>query len=222
MIKFEYMKCKAVIFDLDGTLLDTLQDIADSVNEALKHLDFPRHELEAFKKFIGEGRDVLAARALPGDSCDPTTVKRLVELINSEYSERWANKTILYDGISDLLDELTAMSIKMAVLSNKAHDFTELMVSELLSQWHFEAVVGVSQSVLRKPDPTAALQIAQQLVLQPNEFLYLGDSDIDMRTAIGAGMYPVGVSWGFRSAEELLSSGAEVLIEYPTDLLALV
>ncbi|MFC2072073.1 HAD family hydrolase [Chloroflexota bacterium] len=216
------MKYKAVIFDLDGTLLDTLQDIADSVNEALKHSGFPRHELEAFKKFIGEGRDVLATRALPEDSRDPTTVKRLVELINSEYSERWANKTILYDGISDLLDELTAMNIKMAVLSNKAHYFTELMVSELLSQWYFEAVVGVSQSVLRKPDPTTALQIAQQLVLQPNEFLYLGDSDIDMRTAIGAGMYPVGVSWGFRSAEELLINGAEVLIEYPTDLLALI
>jgi len=216
------MKYKAIIFDLDGTLLDTLQDIADSVNEALKRLRFPEHGLEAIKNFIGEGRDVLAARALPNDKRDTTAVTRLIELMNIEYSERWANKTVPYNGITNLLDELTVRNIKMAVLSNKAHDSTELMVSKVLSQWHFEAVVGASPSVAKKPDPTAALQIAQQLGIQPTEFLYLGDSDIDMRTAIGAGMYPVGALWGFRSAEELLSSGAKALIEHPNDLLAFI
>lgn len=216
------MKYKAIIFDLDGTLLDTLQDIADSVNEALKRLRFPEHGLEAIKNFIGEGRDVLAARALPNDNRDTAAVTRLIELMNIEYSERWANKTVPYNGITNLLDELTVRNIKMAVLSNKAHDSTELMVSKMLSQWHFEAVVGASPSVAKKPDPTAALQIAQQLGIQPTEFLYLGDSDIDMRTAIGAGMYPVGALWGFRSAEELLSSGAKALIEHPNDLLAFI
>ncbi|MFC2020415.1 HAD family hydrolase [Chloroflexota bacterium] len=215
-------KYKAVIFDLDGTLLNTLQDLADSVNEALKDLGFPEHELEAFKDFISEGRDVLAARALPDDNRDSATVARLVEFINNEYSKRWANKTVIYNGIPNLLDELTARNIKMAVLSNKAHDFTELMVSKMLSKWHFEAIVGALPSVAKKPDPTAALRIAQQLEVQPVEFLYLGDSDIDMITAIRAGMYPVGVLWGFRSAEELLSNGAKSLIENPGNLLELI
>ena len=121
-----------------------------------------------------------------------------------------------------MLNEVTIRNTKIAVLSNKDDDSTELMVSQMLSQWHFEAVVGALPSVAKKPDPTAALRIAQQLGIQPIECIYLGDSDIDMRTAIGAGMYPVGVLWGFRSAEELLSSGAKALIEYPNDLLAFI
>ena len=130
------MKYKAVIFDLDGTLLDTLRDIADSVNEALKQLSFPTHGVEAYKNFVGEGREVLAARALPGNHCDNVMVTRLVELINIEYSKRWANTTVPYQGVTSLLDELTIRNIQMAVLSNKAHDSTEMMVSRMLSQWH--------------------------------------------------------------------------------------
>ena len=107
----------------------------------------------------------------------------------------------------------------MAILSNKAHDSTEMMVSKMLSRWHFEAVVGLLPSVPKKPDPSAALQIAQQLGIHTTEFLYLGDSDIDMKTAIGADMYPVGVLWGFSSAKELLAGGAKALIEHPNDLL---
>ncbi|MFC1953335.1 HAD family hydrolase [Chloroflexota bacterium] len=216
------MKYKAVIFDLDGTLLDTLQDISDSVNESLKHLGFSEHKLEAIRYFIGEGMDVLAARALPEDNRDADTVTRLVELINNEYSIRWENKTVPYNGIPDLLDELTVRGLLIAVLSNKPQKFTELLISEMLSQWHFETVAGALPSVAKKPDPMAALRIAQQLELQPEEFLYVGDSGIDMRTAIGAGMYPIGVSWGFRSAEELFNNGAQALIEYPTDLLVFI
>ena len=213
------MKYKAVIFDLDGTLLNTLQDIADSVNEALSHLGFPEHGVEVYKNFVGEGRDVLAARALPDHHRDAATVTRLIEHINEGYSKRWANNTLPYQGIPDLLDALTIRNIKMAILSNKANDSTEIMVSKMLSKWHFEAVVGVSPLVAKKPDPTAALQIAQQLDIHPNEFLYLGDSDIDMKTAVGADMYPVGALWGFRSAKELLAGGAKTLIDHPNDLL---
>ncbi len=216
------MKYQAVIFDLDGTLLDTLQDIADSVNVALSHFGFPVHEVEAYKNFVGEGRDVLAFRALPDNHRNATAVTQLVEGINEEYSKRWANNTVPYQGIPDLLDELTIRNIKMAVLSNKAHDSTEMMVSEMLSQWHFEAVVGASPLVPNKPDPTTALQIVKQLRIHPAEFLYLGDSDIDMKTAVGAGIYPVGALWGFRSGEELLASGAKALIEHPGDLLPLL
>ena len=214
------MKYKAVIFDLDGTLLDTIQDIADSVNEALKHLNFPTHGVEAYKNFIGDGIDVLAARVLPDSHDDNATVTRLVELINEEYSKRYANKTVPYYGVPNLLDELTIRNIKLAVLSNKPHNFTEIIVTKMLSRWHFEAVVGTSPSIAKKPNPVAALHIAQQLGIHPTELLYLGDSGVDMETAIGADMYPVGALWGFRSAEELLSSGAKALIAYPNDLLS--
>jgi len=216
------MKYKAVVFDLDGTLLNTLQDLADSVNESLKRLGFPEHELEAFKHFVGDGRDVLAARALPSDRRDTTTINRLVELIDSEYSERWANKTVLYDGVPYLLDELTARKTRLAVLSNKAHVFTELMVSKMLSQWHFEAVIGVSPEVKKKPDPEAALRIARQFGIKSSEFLYLGDSDVDMKTAVAAKMFPVGALWGFRSYEELIQNGAKAVISHPGDLLPLL
>ena len=179
------MKHRGVLFDLDGTLLNTLQDIADSVNEALSHLGFPEHGVEVYKNFIGEGRDVLAARALPDHHRDAATVTRLIEHINEEYSKRWANNTLPYQGIPDLLDALTIRNIKIAILSNKAHEYTEIMVSKMLPRWHFETVVGALPSVAKKPDPTAALKIAQQLGIRTIEFLYLGDSDIDMKTAIG-------------------------------------
>ena len=204
----EYALFNAVIFDLDGTLLDTLQDIADSVNEALKHLNISTH-VEAYKNFVGDGIDVLAARALPDSHYDNATVTRLIEFINGEYSKRCANKTVPHHGVPDLLGELTFRNIKIDVLSNKPHNFTEIIVSKMLSRWYFEAVVGTSPSVANKPNPTAALHITQQLGIHPTEFLYLGDSGVDMGMAIGADMYPVGALWGFRSARELLSSGAK-------------
>lgn len=216
------MKYSAVLFDLDGTLLDTLKDIADSVNSALGHLGFPRHELEAYKYFVGNGGEVLATRALPKRHRKAATVDKLVTYINEEYSKRWVNNTRLYQGIPSLLDALTSSGIKMAILSNKQHSFTELMVSRLLPRWRFELVVGALPSVPKKPNPTAALQIAQRLNIRPLEFLYLGDSDVDMKVATAADMYPIGALWGFRTADELLSSGARALIQQPTDLLHLL
>jgi phosphoglycolate phosphatase len=216
------MKYKAVIFDLDGTLLNTLEDLADSVNESLKALGFPEHELAAYKKFVGDGRDILAARALPRDHRDEATVKKLVELIDSEYSERWSNKTLPYEGVSYLLDELTAKKIKFCVLSNKGHTFTELIVSKILSRWRFSAVFGISAETKKKPDPEAALRIARHLGLQSTEILYLGDSDVDMKTATAAKMFAVGAAWGFRTREELVANGAKAVINHPGELLQLL
>jgi len=216
------VKYKAVVFDLDGTLLNTLQDLADSVNAGLRKLGFPEHELRAYNQFVGEGRDVLAERALPEDKRDYVTIDRLVELINSEYLKRWADNTKPYDGIPGLLDELSSREIKMAILSNKAQNFTELTVNELLPDWHFEEVAGVRQGVPKKPDPYSALQIAKNLGLEVSEILFLGDSDIDMKTATAAGMYPVGAAWGFRSREELIDNGAKIVIDHPNDLLELL
>lgn len=213
---------RAVLFDLDGTLLDTLRDIADATNQALGRLGFPRHETEAYKCFIGEGREVLALRALPEQHRNAATVSRLVAGINEEYSRCWADHTHPYQGIPGLLDDLAARNIRMAVLSNKAHDLTEMMVSGMLAEWHFEMVIGASPAAPRKPDPTTALQIARRLEIHPAEFIYLGDSAIDMKTATGAGMYPVGASWGFSPADELLRAGARAVIAQPEELLRLL
>ena len=216
------MAYRAVLFDLDGTLLDTLQDIADSVNIALAQLGFPQHEVEAYKYFVGDGRVALATRALPKDCRDQLSVDRLSASIEIEYSKRWANNTRAYDGIPNMLQSLADLGIKMAILSNKPQDSTEETVSRLLSHWRFEIVLGAQPSIPMKPDPTSALQIARRLNIPPAEFLYLGDTDVDMKTAAAAGMYPVGALWGFRTADELLAGGARELIQYPTDLLRLL
>ncbi|UCG53884.1 MAG: HAD family hydrolase, partial [Dehalococcoidia bacterium] len=126
------MNYTAVLFDLDGTLLYTLKDIADSVNQALKYLDFPPHQLDAYKYFVGDGRQTLAMRALPEHHRDKVTVSKLVSYIDDEYTKRWANNTLPYEGITDLLDALTIKHIKLAILSNKPNDITQLMVSKLL------------------------------------------------------------------------------------------
>ena len=213
------MKYRAILFDLDGTLLNTLQDVADAVNKGLSSLSFPQHTTEAYKTIIGEGRDVLVRRALPVDHRDDETALKLLNMVNAEYQIHWSDNTRPYPGIPELLDALAAKHIKIAVLSNKADDLTNLCVTKLLSQWRFTLVAGAKPSVPNKPDPTAALQIAKQLDISPAEFLYLGDSDIDMKTANRAGMYAIGAGWGFRSEQELLGAGAKAVIRHPGELL---
>lgn len=209
----------AAIFDLDGTLLDTLEDLADSVNAVLGQLGFPGHPLQSFKYFVGDGVENLLRRALPAERCDAATVGQAVALMRAEYGRRWADKTRPYPGIPGLLDALTARGTPMAVLSNKPDEFTRLCVGRLLPRWQFATVVGARPGQPRKPDPTAALEIARQLQVAPSQILYLGDTNTDMRTAVAAGVFPVGVLWGFRTAEELTASGAKVLIAKPEELL---
>jgi phosphoglycolate phosphatase len=216
------LKHRAVLFDLDGTLLNTLQDIADSVNKGLKQLGFPQHEVEAYKYLVGEGREVLAKRALPEIHQDNVTVRKLLDYINEEYDIHWADNTHPYPCIPELLDALTAKDIRLVVLSNKADDLTKMNVAKMLSKWRFALIAGARPSVPNKPDPTAALQIVKQLDIDPPEFLYLGDSGIDMETATKAGMYPVGALWGFRTADELLNGGAKALIKHPLELMNLL
>jgi phosphoglycolate phosphatase len=216
------MAYKSIIFDLDGTLLDTLEDIATSTNRVLGQFGFPQHSIESYKYFVGEGMENLATRVLPVSYRNATKVAEMVTLINAEYSQHWADTTCPYKGIPELLQELTNLGIKMAVLSNKPDHFTKQMVSYLLPNWRFELVLGARPHVPKKPDPTAALEIAEYLNISPGECLYLGDTDIDMMTAKAAGMYPIGALWGFRTAEELLTNGAEKLILNPLDVLKIL
>lgn len=216
------MPYRAVLFDLDGTLLDTLQDIADATNAALTSLGFPTHETDAYRYFVGEGSDVLAFRALPENSRDPVTVNQLLTRIGESYSLHWDKNTCPFPGIPEMLEALTGLGIRMAVLSNKRQNFADLTVSKLLPKWHFEVIIGASPEVPKKPDPTGARQIAGLMKLAPGEFIYLGDSGIDMKTALAAHMYPVGALWGFRTARELLTAGAKMLARKPRDVLKLL
>jgi len=216
------MNYKAVIFDLDGTLLDSLEDLADSMNVVLGNAGFPIHGVESYKYFVGDGMEKLVLRTLPEKHRDIETIKKCMEKIQEEYAKRWNIKTKPYDGIANLLDVLTEKSIHMAVLSNKPDNFTKLIVKELLPKWEFKAVYGQRESTPRKPDPTAALEIAGILGLQSREILYLGDTGTDMQTASNAGMYAVGALWGFREKEELITNGARTVIDKPLDLLGFI
>ncbi len=216
------MRYHAVLFDLDGTLLDTLEDLADSTNAALRAQGFPEHPLAAYRYFIGDGVENLVRRALPPERLDAASVARLAEAMRGEYFVRWAVKTRPFPAIPELLDALTARGLPMAVLSNKPDNFTRLCVLRLLPRWRFEVVLGADAGMPKKPDPAAARQIAPRLHLPPAQIIYLGDTNTDMQTAVAAGMYPVGALWGFRTASELTASGAQLLLEKPTDLLALV
>jgi phosphoglycolate phosphatase len=216
------MKFEAAIFDLDGTLLDTLEDIADSANFVLSQFGFPQHDLETYKYFVGEGIEKLVRRALPIEKNEENFIGQCITLMREEYSKRWTNKTRLYPEISEILDTLTSRKIKMAILSNKPDDFTKKMVAKFLLKWQFSIIQGEKPFVPKKPDPSAALGIAKKLKLSPRTFLFLGDSEIDMRTALAAGMYPIGVLWGFRTAEELIASGAKALIKNSADLINVI
>ena len=216
------MKYKAVIFDLDGTLLTTLQDLADAVNGILGRSGFPEHGLESYRYFVGDGVEDLARRALPEKHRDEATVAGFVTAIMEEYRQRWPNHSGPFEGIPELLDALAARRIKMAILTNKPDDSTRVMVSRLLPRWQFHIILGATPALPKKPDPQGALQIADYLKLPSQAFLYVGDSDIDMKTAGAAGMYAVGVLWGLRTADELVKNGAKVLIRKPLELLELL
>jgi phosphoglycolate phosphatase len=209
-----------VLFDLDGTLLDTLEDLADSTNRCLARLGLPPHPVESYRYFVGDGLSVLARRVLPPDRQDQASLEALVELFNGDYQEHWADKTRPYRGIEELLAALSGRGLPMGVLSNKPHSFTAVMVEHFFRSRCFAEVFGARDSLPRKPDPAAALQICSRLGLTPERMLYAGDTRTDMQTARNAGMFAVGVLWGFRPREELLESGAQALVAHPRELLA--
>lgn len=213
---------KAVLFDLDGTLLDTLEDLADAMNAVLAAEGLPAHPTDAYRHFVGDGIVNLVRRALPEYRRDEATVERLVAADREEYARRWRNKTRPYEGVPELLDELTGRGLKLAVLSNKPDDATRLCVEALLPNGSFDVVQGVTDGVPLKPDPAGALDVARRLGVPPDGFLYLGDTATDMRTAVSTGMFPVGVLWGFRDADELAASGAKSLLARPGELLDLL
>lgn len=206
------MKFKAVIFDLDGTLLNTLDDLADSMNSVLEHNHLPPHPPEAYRYFVGDGMDMLVQRALPFRVAGHDELRRLVREMKSEYARRWLCRTRPYPGVPEMLDAFSAAGTAMAVLSNKPDDASQVIVQALLPNAGFKMILGATPERPKKPDPATALEIAARLDIPASEFLFIGDTPIDMHTARAAGMFPLGVLWGFRPAEELIGAGARMLV----------
>ena len=186
------MKYKAVIFDLDGTLLDSLEDLANSMNNVLKSQGLPIHELEKYKYFVGNGMYNLVLRTIPPEKRDESLVKHCYTLMKKEYAKRLADNTKPYKGIDSLLNKLATLRYKTAVLSNKPHDMALLTIDKFLGRWKFDVVFGQRPGIPIKPDPAGALEIAELFQIPPKEFLYLGDTGTDMITAKAAGMHAVG------------------------------
>jgi len=212
------MSFNAVIFDLDGTLLDTLEDLADSGNQVLARHDMPVHPVEKYRYFVGEGLQVLIERILPENQRTEAMIHQLAAEFKDVYSRNWQVKSRMYDGVEEMLTTLEKQSIRLAILSNKPHEFTRICVRQLLANHHFEQVFGARPGKPGKPDPAGALEIAGLLEIDPAEIVYLGDTATDMQTAVQAGMYPVGALWGFRTEDELVENGAVVVVSRPEQL----
>jgi len=216
------MNYDAVCFDLDGTLLNTVEDLADATNATLEHFGHPTHPVDDYKMLVGGGIVNLFIRALPEGKATDEAVAECVALMRTIYGEHWDRKTHPYDGVAEMLDGLVERGVPMTILSNKPHDLTNLCVDKLLPKWRFELVFGVTEARPTKPDQTGVREIVDTLGIPPERFLYVGDTGTDMRTAVAAGMHAVGVTWGFRARDELVETGARTIIDRPEELLGLL
>ena len=214
------MTYKAVVFDMDGTLLDTLDDLGDAMNRVLEARGLPVHPVDAYRFFVGSGARNLVLRTLPPDRQD--LAGECLQDFLREYEANWKVKTRLYAGVADLLDALSARGIPMGVLTNKPQEFADLCMAAFLSSWKFAVTLGQMPGVPVKPDPAGPMRLIGLLGVEAGEILYVGDTDVDMLTAVNAGMRPVGVTWGFRPEEELRASGAAVILNHPLELLGLL
>jgi phosphoglycolate phosphatase len=214
------MTTRAVIFDLDGTLVDTLSDIANASNHVLERAGYPTHPLDAYRGFVGGGARVLVERALPRNALDQ------VDAILNQFGHHYIGNLIVdsapYPGIVELLNELTSRAIPIAILSNKPHTMVTEIAETLFADVPFMGVHGQKPDVPKKPNPTAVIALAREMGLSPADIAYVGDSDVDIDTALAANMLAVGVAWGFRGAPELEARGATHVLQTPRDLLQLI
>ena len=214
---------KLVIFDLDGTLLDTIEDLGDSVNEVLSSRGYPLHSYDDYCLYIGDGMEKLIRRSIPDDlRNDELVVKGVLEDYKEAYTRNWKKKSKPYDGIMKCLDDLKAHQIASAVLSNKPHNFTELCVESLIGNEHFISILGQRDSVKKKPSPDGAIEICNNVNVDPSDVIFIGDTNVDILTGVAAGMTTMGVLWGFRKEEELREAGADYIVSDPNQILDII
>lgn len=216
------MSFSAVVFDLDGTLLNTLTDIANPMNRFLVSIGLESAPTEAYRTRVGSGLRQLVKRSLPLEYQTEELIERGMREWSREYERAPADATVPYPGVDRVLTELAAHGIPCSIISNKPDPLTQEVVQSLLGRYRFVLVQGDIPGMPRKPDPAASLNAARAMGVTPVETVFLGDSDVDMLTAIAAGMYPAGAAWGFRGAEELKNAGARAVLAQPLDLLDLM
>ena len=212
---------KLIIFDLDGTLVDTIKDLTFAVNEALASFGFGGRSCKEVTDFVGNGTLKLIERALPEGKKDPETVSAVHAAFTESYSRHYADSSLPYAGMYELVKELKERGFKLAVLSNKPDRFTRELVEKFFGGL-FDVILGSSETTPRKPDPKGEFSIIAGLGLSPQETLHIGDSDTDVMTAHNAGVKCVGCTWGFRSRETLERAGADFFADKPSDILKAV
>jgi len=212
------MTYKAVIFDLDGTLVNSLEDLADATNYALKFFGQPEHKVEAFKQMVGDGTKTLISRTLPFDKQE--LVEDVLQKMREKYIEICLDKSLPYNGITEVVQELVKKGVKLAVLTNKDQKMSQKIV-EYFFAGCFKIVKGTTAAIAVKPEPFATLQILEEFKVVPEDALFIGDSNVDVRTAKAAGIKMIGVNWGFRGRKELIEAGADAVIDNPKQILAL-
>jgi phosphoglycolate phosphatase len=213
---------KLVIFDLDGTLLDTIADLAESANYALKQLGYPTHDVETIRTFVGNGINKLLERALPSHEQTEENVMRMRSHFVPYYDVHNADLSSPYPGIVYLLEDLQAKGIQIAVASNKYQEATVKLVKQYFPDIDFVEILGQREGINVKPDPSIVFDILQKAHVSKEDVLYVGDSGVDMQTAINAGVDAVGVTWGFRPRAELESFQPMGLIDKAEDLLEFI
>ncbi|QII69606.1 HAD family hydrolase [Apibacter sp. B3706] len=215
---------KLAIFDLDGTLLNTLNDLADSCNYILEKNHLPVHALDSYKNFVGNGMTQLIERALPSElKSDLEVIEKIKDEFIKYYTKHSDIKTAPYDGVIEMLKSLSSMNIKLAVASNKFMEGAQALVKKYFSEIKFSSVFGQRTNVPMKPNPQIVYDIMNELgITNKEEIIYVGDTGTDMQTAVNAGITSIGVLWGFRYEEELKKYGAEYIVKRPEEILRLV
>lgn len=212
---------RAVVFDLDGTLLDTIPDIAGSLNRALAACGLPTHSVEACKRFVGGGIREAVRRAAPPDAAEET-IEAVLSVYRGDYPHHCAEQTVCYTGVPELLAALEARGLALGILSNKTEDTTRKIIHAYFPRVPFRCVYGRMDGRPLKPDPAAAVPVLADLGLPAGEIAYVGDSGTDMTFAAAVGMLPAAAPWGYRSREELAGAGAALLPGDPAELCAML
>lgn len=212
---------KAVLFDLDGTIANTLKDLADASNFALDFYGFPTYETEKYRYFVGRGIPNLIKNIVPSEKGDEQTLQRVMAKFFEYYNVHYADNTCVYSGVPELFETLQKMGIKFAVVTNKAHSAAIEVVKRLYGDT-VSVVIGQSDAYPIKPAPEMPTAAAKQLGVQTTDCLFVGDSGVDCQTGVNCGAVSVGVSWGFREKDELWSNGAKYIVDTPEEIIDII
>ena len=215
------MKFNAVFFDLDGTLANSLADLANSVNYVLSSKGFPTHNTECYKLFAGDGILKMIERAVPTQYSQTPVVSELKDMFMEYYAKHYADNTVAYEGLNGLIEALKKNGIKIAVVTNKAQEMAEKVVNKLFGD-SFDYILGLREGIPAKPDPTGIFMAMKELNVKPEECAFVGDTGMDVAGGVNAGAYPIGVLWGFREKEELIKFGAKAFAANAEELLSLL